>query len=180
MIEIYTEDIKSDFEGTIIDIETIGEFSREPDSRRYKQIIPVVFGFITKDGIKIFCAKTENSIETLKQNIREILPQLEKPFYAFNTEFERGVLFHALGLDVKFDCELTKEKYESKSTAIKLLKISNYDDPFNDNGILCMDAWLKGFIKSSIAHNRSCLLKEKDILLKRGFREPEKLELVNV
>ncbi|NKQ39887.1 MAG: hypothetical protein HF967_10615 [Methanosarcinales archaeon] len=57
------------------------------------------------------------------------------------------------------------------------MKISKYNDPFNGNGKLCMHAWLRGDIKNAIAHNRACLLKEKDILLKRGFREPDNLKL---
>jgi hypothetical protein len=30
----------------------------------------------------------------------------------------------------------------------------------------------------AIAHNRSCLLKEKDILLLRGYRKPDELEII--
>ncbi len=48
MIE-HKENINSDFEGTIIDMETIGEFdNRYNDSRRYKNIETVIFGFINK------------------------------------------------------------------------------------------------------------------------------------
>jgi len=40
MIEEYDEIMRSDFDGTIIDIESIGNFdSRFNDSRRYKNII---------------------------------------------------------------------------------------------------------------------------------------------
>jgi len=31
----------------------------------------------------------------------------------------------------------------------------------------------------AIAHNRACLLKERDILIKRGFRKPDELKFVN-
>jgi hypothetical protein len=37
---------------------------------------------------------------------------------------------------------------------------------------------VNGKIKRAIAHNRSCLLKERDILLKRGFRRSEELNFV--
>ena len=48
-----------------------------------------------------------------------------------------------------------------------------------DNGKLCMEAWQKGQLEKAIAHNRSCLLKERDILLRRGFRKPNQLNFVN-
>ncbi|MBU0929950.1 MAG: hypothetical protein KJ623_02670, partial [Nanoarchaeota archaeon] len=102
----------------------------------------------------------------------------DKPFYAFNSDFERGSLFHHLGFLVEFHNELNKEKFEAKRFAVSTLKIPNYDDPFNDNGLLCSKAWERGEINEAIAHNRSCLLKERDILLKRGFREPNILNFV--
>lgn len=178
-MKIYEEKINSNFEGTIIDLETIGGFKKEyNDSRRYKEIVPVIFGYINNKKLVIICAKTSKSIDKLKVKIKEILPKLEKPFYAFNSDFERGCLFHHLGLPVEFHKELNKEKFEKKLFVVNNLKISNYKDPFNDNGKLCMEAWLNGEIDKAIAHNRSCLLKEKDILLKRGFREPDKLDFV--
>ena len=77
-----------------------------------------------------------------------------------------------------FQKELNQEKYESKSRAVSFLGIPQYNDPFNDNGLLCMNAWLKGQTEKAIAHNRSCLLKERDILLKRGTRKPDKLKFI--
>lgn len=178
-MKIITEIVKSNFEGTIIDIETIGSFRREyNDSRQYKEIIPIIFGFIDNESLDIFCAKSRNSLEKLKQNIIEILPELKRPFYAFNSEFERGSLFHYLSVPLDFHGELNKEKFEAKGFAVQNLKIPNYDDPFNDNGRVCMEAWLREEIDKAIAHNRSCLLKERDILLKRGFRKPDELRLV--
>lgn len=182
MIIVKEEDIKSDFEGTVIDIETIGEFHNEyPDSRRYRYIEPVIFGFINRQTLQILCAKGKGSIGELEGKILEIIDRLERPFSAFNTEFEQGVLFHSLGKEVVFDRELQKEKFEifeTKAKARKDLHISNYDDPFYDSGYECMRAWERGEYSKAIAHNRACLLKERDILLKRGFRRPEKLELV--
>jgi len=179
MVKIYSEKSNSKFEGTIIDIETIGKFRKEyTDSRHYKEIVPVIFGFIDKTGLKIYCAKTQESIEKLKKKIVLTLPLLKKPFYAFNSDFERGSLFHHLGFPVDFQHELNAEKFEAKRRAVQKLKLPNYDDPFNDNGRLCMEAWLEGELEKTIAHNRSCLLKEKDILLTRGFRKPDELRLV--
>jgi len=179
MVKTHFEDIKSDFDGTIIDIETIGEFTRgSKDSREYKEIIPVIFGFINKEGLNVYCAENEDAIAKLKDDINKMLPDLKRPFYAFNTDFERGVLFNHLGEPVLFDGELNKEKYERKRDTVRLLRIPQYDDPFNDSGLACKEAWLAGDIENSILHNRSCLLKERDILLKRSFRKPEELRLV--
>jgi len=179
MIKIYDEEIKLDFKGTIIDLETIGYFDdRYEDSRRYRDIIPVIFGYINRDGIRILCAKDQDSISELGKEIIKVLDSLEKPFYAFNTHFERGVLFNHIGKKVVFEGELNWEKFESKRRAIQFLGIHNYGDPFNDNGLLCSQSWSKGNIDHAVLHNRSCLLKERDILFKRGFRKPDKLRLI--
>lgn len=179
MVKTHFENINSSFKGTIVDIETIGNFiDGYNDSRRYKKITPIIFGFINKNGLNIHYAENKNSIIELKEKIKIILPELKRPFYAFNSVFEQGVLFHHLEEPVIFDGELNKEIYEAKWLAVQSLKIPNYDDPFNDSGRACKDAWLKGDIEKSILHNRSCLLKERDILLKRGFRNPDKLRLI--
>jgi hypothetical protein len=176
LLKYHQEELISNFKGTIIDIETIGEFNRFNDSRRYRNITPVIFGYINREKLKIICAENKNSIELEKQEVKRLLHELEKPFYAFNSIFEKGVLFHFLETPVEFR-ELNKERYENKEKAVRLLGISKYDDPFNGNGKLCMQAWLRGDLKMAIAHNRACLLKERDILLKRGFKEPDELEL---
>ena len=178
MVIVHSEEIKSDFEGTIIDIESIGDFcGGHQDSREYQEIIPVIFGFIDKNGLKIHCAKGIESIDKIKNIITDTLPKLTKPLYAFNCNFERGSFHHACGIAIDFDGELDREKYESKRNAIITLGIENYDDPFNDDGYKCKLAWEKGKYKLSIKHNRSCLLKERDILLKRGFRTPDEMIL---
>ncbi len=178
MVKVHNENIKSNFKGTIIDIETIGNFSNFSDSRRYRNVVPVIFGYINRDGISILCAKNKESIEALNQKIVEVLDTLERPFYAFNCDFESGVFFHNLNNEIIFDKELNTERFEAKKNAVSFLKIPQYDDPFFDNGRLCMESWLKGEIEKSIAHNRSCLLKERDILLKRGFRKPDELKYI--
>ena len=174
----YTEatPITSKFKGTIIDIETIGNFSRKfSDSRQYKNIIPVIFGYITHNKLSILYSENKTSIPTLQKEIKNIISSLERPLYAFNSGFEMGSLYHNLRQRTIFEGELNKEKYEAKRSAVQLLNIPQYDDPFFDNGLLCMQAWEIGKIKEAVAHNRSCLLKERDILLKRGFRKPDPL-----
>jgi len=174
----HKEEISSNFEGTIIDIETIGEFLNQyPDARRYRDIQLVIFGSINKHALHISCAKGMEATDELKGKTEKIIDSLERPFYAFNTDFERGVLFYELGKEINFDGEL-QEGRESKGNVRSYLGIPNYDDPFYDNGYLCMTAWENGEFDKAIAHNRACLLKERDILLKRGFREPEELRFV--
>jgi len=175
----HKEDIYSDFDGTIIDIETIGEFNRQyrgtHDSREYQYIQQVIFGFINGQGLHILCAKGMEAINELNKKTEKLINQLQRPFFAFQSEFERGVLFYELDKKIIFDGELQKYRYEPKSDAVRSLSIPNYDDPFYDNGFLCMEAWEKGEFVKAIAHNRACLLKERDILLKRGCRTPNEL-----
>ena len=178
MIIQHTENTSSNFEGTIIDFETIGAFLNQyPDSRRYKDIQLVILGFINRHALHIFCAKGIEAISELKEKIKDIIDSLERPFYAFNSEFERGIFFYELGREIYFDGEL-QEAYESKRKAVRHLGIPNYDDPFYDKGLWCMNAWHNGEFDAAIAHNRACLLKERDILLKRGFRTPDELLFV--
>jgi len=178
----HKEDISSNFEGTVIDIETIGEFDERyrytNDSREYQYIQQVIFGFINGQGLHILCAKGMEAISQLKEKTEGILDSLERPFYALQSGFERGVLFHHLGKRIDFDGELQRYRGESKGNARAELDIPNYGDPFNDVGKLCMQAWLRGEFDRAIAHNRACLLKERDILIKRGFRKPDDLKFV--
>ncbi|ODS36492.1 MAG: hypothetical protein A7316_10005 [Candidatus Altiarchaeales archaeon WOR_SM1_86-2] len=175
----HSEEMESDFRGVIIDIETVGDFDNHyGDSRRCRNIRPVVFGFIDSGSLQIYCAEHPDEIERLIRIISETLPELERPLYAFNANFEMSVLFHTLGKEIRFERELNIERYEGKGVCRLGLGIPNYDDPFKDNGYECMKAWWAGEFDNVIAHNRSCLLKERDILLKRGYREPDKLRFV--
>lgn len=180
-MKVWQEEMRSGFPGTIIDIETIGGFQNNYfDSRRFANIVPVIFGFITKDELTVYCAKKNDSIPMLHSKISELLEGLPRPFHAFNTHFETGSLYHQLGLEVKFDGELQKREREWKGDVVKELGIPQYNDPFNDRGFLCMKAWERGDIDNSIAHNRACLLKERDILLKRGFIKPKPLTFFKI
>ncbi|MFH0941580.1 MAG: hypothetical protein V1823_00925 [Chloroflexota bacterium] len=165
------EAIISDFDGTIIDIETIGNFDKNPlyryDSRRLKKINQVIFGHINKNGLVILCAKGREAINELNSASKQMLDNLERPFYALNTNFESSVWFNQLNKEIVFDGELQEKPYESKKEARNILTIPDYDDPFCDNGLECSCAWECAQYDKAIAHNRSCLLKERDILLKR-------------
>lgn len=179
MILKHREVIHSDFDGTIIDIETIGKFNARyrdtDDVREYEYIQQVIFGYMNRHALTILYVRAVDEINELNERVSSLISNLNKPFYAFNTIFERAVLYHGLGRELRFDGELQAEKYESKASVVSALGIPNYDDPFFDRGILCMQAWESGQFDKAVAHNRACLLKERDILLRRGFREPEGL-----
>ena len=176
------EDVTSDFDGTVIDIETRGEPNKNRayvifnDSRQCENMQQVILGFINRNELNIFCAKGEEGIKELVSQTKQILDSLSRPFYAFNADFESSVWFHHIGIIINFDGELQKFKFEKKAEARKSLNIPNYNDPFNDEGKLCMIAWENGEFDKAIAHNRACLLKERDILLKRSFRTPNKIQ----
>ncbi|MFA4819951.1 MAG: hypothetical protein WC613_03245 [Candidatus Aenigmatarchaeota archaeon] len=183
-MKLITEPIVSQFDGTIIDLETTGDFSKQykhpeySDSREYSNIKPVFFGFMTSRGIEIHCAESKSEINELLSTIVKLVPNLPKPFHSFNTPFETGVLFHSTGEKILFERELNKERYEAKRLAVEVLKLQNYDDPFLDNGKMFPPAWEKGNMKDCIAHNRADLFKERDILLKRGFRTPDEFRFI--
>jgi hypothetical protein len=180
VIQEHHEKNESDFQGTVIDIETIGDFNRiyKFDSTRCKDIQQVIFGYINKEDLHIYCARSASGIDKLKLMTPEIITQLSKPFYAFNCSFESGVWFHHVGIQIDFDGELQGEPFESKKEAVKRLGISNYDDPFFDSGFMCMSAWHRQDFEKAIAHNRACLLKERDILLKRGSCKPGSIRFI--
>jgi len=176
------------FNGTIIDIETIGNFDKAfNDSRRCAKLIPVCFGVITAKRLEINCIQSLEQLDELKRKIiYSLYHDLEKPFTAFNSIFEQSVFFHTFSnltndITIKkgFQRELNLNQYEAKKDAVRKLLIPNYDDPFY-NGSECKDAWELNDFKNIVAHNRACLLKERDILLKRGYRMPDKIELVRI
>jgi hypothetical protein len=177
----HREDISSNFKGTIIDIETIGDFNgryrNTGDWREYEGIQQVIFGLINGQYLQILYVTKKEEINELNDRILGLIDKLEKPFYAFNTSFEKCVLTCQLGKEISVECELQREKYESKANAVRELGIPTHGDPFNDKGLLCMYAWQNGEFERAVAHNRACLLKERDILLKRGFRKPNGLPL---
>jgi len=170
-----------DFDGTVIDIETIGDFddSYESDSRRYKNLTQVIFGYVTKERLHVYCAQGEESILELAEKVKEGIQTLNRPFHAFNCDFESGVFFHHLGIQILFDGELQGSNREWKGNARQSLKIPNYDDPFDDSGKKCKEAWEARNFQDAMAHNRACLLKERDILIRRGHRPASKLLFVD-
>lgn len=178
MLKIYSEKNDFPFDGTIIDLETVGQFCRYYDSRDYQYLEMTIFGYINNEELMIFCAEGKDAITELIQKSIALLDSLERPFLAYNCCFEMGVLYHSCGLRIKFDGDLMKEKvqgikWENKREACAELGVSKHGDPFNGFGRKCSEAWLNENYEEAIRHNRSCLLSERDILLKRGHRKPD-------
>lgn len=178
MLLRYSEKNDVPFDGTIIDLETIGQFCGYYDSRDYQRLEIIIFGYINKKELRIFCAEGKEAIPELIKKSLELLANLDRPFFAYNCCFEMGVFYHSCGLKIKFDGELMKEKvqgvkWENKREACSELGVSNYGDPFDGFGEKCSEAWLDENYEDAVRHNRSCLLSERDILLKRGHRKPD-------
>jgi len=171
------------YEGTVIDIETRGDYCRKykGDSREYKDLEMVIFGYINRQGWHIYCAPGEEYISELEERTKQLLMTLrnQHPLYAFNCNQEKGVLFHRLNERILLDKELQSEQYERKKDALRKLGIvGSYGDPFHndrDPGLACMTAWESGDYDKAIQHNRACLLTEQELLLHGRGREPEPL-----
>jgi hypothetical protein len=176
---------KERIEGTIIDLETIGEFNQTGSIGRYKHILPITAGFFCEDKIEIFyiSGETPEDFNHLRTAIQMKLRNVLRPFYAFNSDFEMGVLYWFLGSPVVFDRDLMmkvttdcgKEVWESKRIVVEKLGIPNFDDPFCDMGFKVPCAWREfqsthddDVLENIVLHNRACLLKEYMILTQRG------------
>ena len=176
MIIEHKENISSDFYGTIIDIEFIGSFNRFysiDDARRYEDTKLIIFGFMNKEFLHIHCAKGIEGIVELNVKTGEIMDSLKTTSltFAFHCDVTSGVLFHALGFKPFFHGELGTGSTERKADVVKELNISNYDDPFFGDGFACSQAWMNSQFSEAIAHNRACLLTERDILIKRHYTQ---------
>lgn len=184
MLIVHNEKLPvANFSGTILDIETIGSFQRQyrdDDSRQYCQIMPTIIGYITEDALVIYCAEELGDFRVLREMAVQFVNSCVRPLFAFQSKFERGVLFHAYGLELEIDGELNNWTFEKKGNACMELCIPDYDDPFHNDGGLCVMAWHNKTHAQAIRHNRSCLLKERDILLKRGYRQPDPLNLIDI
>lgn len=164
------ESTKAGVKGTIIDIETIGEFDRKYpsyDLMHYSDLKPTIFGFLTENSLIQYCAEGPDEIPQLIQIIGNTIPKLSEPYYALNCYFERGILFHGCNLEPEFidvRGEIRGRKWDIREN----LGISTYNDPFNGVGYTCLLEWEKENYSQCLAHNRACLLIERDILKKVG------------
>ena len=172
-------------DGTIIDLETIGPIRNEfRDTRRYEKVKPYLFGYLNGNTIvQKYVEKPDHTPQLIHWIKEAIFSNLfQEPLYAFFTEFETGVIYCATGIKVNFDREL-KMGSGGKESIVKRFGIRAYDDPFPGAGIKCIEEFKRGNIENCLKHNKACLLKERDILFKRGFVDPNEIEfhdLVNL
>ncbi|NHI93771.1 MAG: hypothetical protein EAX96_14890 [Candidatus Lokiarchaeota archaeon] len=162
--------------GTIIDLETIGKFNkRYKNYMQYKEVYPVIFGVITNQGMIIKYITHVDDIDELLDVIKCDLRKLPRPLWAFNCIFEQGIIKARFGMTIKFK-ELNAWRYESKRSAVKLFRISNFGDPFHGHGELVVDTWPEYYDKC-VKHNRACLLKELEIWKHRFQAEFKYMEV---
>jgi len=86
-------------EGTILDVETVGEFDERfsPwDERHYADVQPTILGYLTDDVLVQYCAEGFDEIGKLKEEMSHTIPRLESPLFALNTRFERHILKKAV------------------------------------------------------------------------------------
>ena len=127
MIISHNEKTQSNFRGTIIDLETIGDFSNyeDDDFRQCSKLTLIIMGYITKDELTVLCAKGMDALDELREQTISILPSLKKPLFAFQSRFERSVFHHSCGIKVEFDGDLNNRPREWKGYACSDLDIPN-------------------------------------------------------
>jgi hypothetical protein len=172
------EHVDTNFEGALIDIETIGQFYgpwRDTPPlgsdyiSRYKLMRITTVGILSDDTLTIFIANDVDCLDAFQKKAMEIMRRSNKPCYAFNKTFEEGCYFWNSGRKIlEYEYELQQYPLEKKENVVMQLGIDDYRDPFHGDGSKCKKAFLKGDLKSIISHNRACLLKESKILEKRG------------
>lgn len=169
----------SRIDGTIIDIETTGDFQKSPDPGdmqdylvRYEKIKITAVGTLNKNSIMVFVAKGRQSLSRFQEKAIRIMSSAGHPLYAFNKSFEEGCYYWNSGkrmLNIEHDIQ--KFQFEKKENVVVELGLHQHNDPFHGDGSLCKRAFELGKLHDVIAHNRACLLKEYYIFRKRGARE---------
>ena len=166
MVLEFREPISMRRKGTIVDLESIGDFDRtypDWDPRQYTNIRPTIFGYLTENILVQYCAEGEDEIPELIDIMKLTLPKLADPFYALNSHFERCVITNTCGSELPF-IDVRERRYRGSKWAIREeLGIPTYDDPFLGNGYRCMLEWMEGNYDGCMKHNRACLLIERDI-----------------
>jgi len=170
--------IETSFLGTIVDIETIGEFGRVKGGvlpigsdylQRYREMKITAVGMLFAGKMVIHVANGVHSLDTFQKTAVQLVSESAEPRYAFNKAFEEGCYFWNSGHEfLEFDYELQRYPRERKESVVKSLNIDNYGDPFNGKGAKCKDAFLSDDLNGIMKHNRACLLKESQILAMRG------------
>lgn len=147
-------------DGTIIDFETTHWDVKKAEL--------ITAGFLSKEGIVIL-QRLELSEDEFKRMIIEEMQTKNRPWYAFNKEFEEKFL------PIAIDNELQRERESAFGALLEEGLLNHYDllcDPlFNEEIKRFWDAWKSTkdmvFVSKIVRHNYCCLAKEYYLKLKR-------------
>ncbi|MHA2024685.1 MAG: hypothetical protein ACW98U_02195 [Candidatus Thorarchaeota archaeon] len=175
------ERVKTVFDGSIIDIETIGDFSEVNRGtppmgsdylKRYRSMRITAVGVLSAGKLTICVANGYENLDAFQKIATKVMRDTSVPLYAFNKTFEEGCYFwNSEERSLEIDYELQQAVLERKEDVVKALNIDDYDDPFHGKGVRCKSAFASGDLQSIMKHNRACLLKENQILSKRGAKK---------
>ena len=175
------------FEGTIIDLKSDGgPFLNYLDGAyRYSKHQALSVGIMDEDNIEVIAKTFQTTPEQFAITIEKSLGARNRPYYAFNAEFDMAILSDLLRDEIVFDREIKVEK-ETKEIQVKNLRISNFDDPFRSDDSQAGNLWKKhletqdnAHIYNIIAHNRASVLKEYYLLLNIGYKSIEQASCNN-
>jgi hypothetical protein len=186
---LYEEEVETLFEGTIIDLETIGDFERVPYTEdmqdyldRYCMMKVTTIGTLSDGCLNVMIAYDDEHLKRFQKSVLSSVRSAERPLYAFNKSFEEGCVYWASSCELHhFDFDIQMHQGEKKQQVVRDLGLLDYNDPYLGEGWRCVGAFREGNLGEIIRHNRSCLLKEYGILRKRGSRafKTEWLDLPN-
>jgi hypothetical protein len=156
-------------QGTLIDIETTGL------DGSYDEI--VIFGYIQGSRLEIICRTSEKEGPFIAQ-IARLVPNLSRPFYAYNLSFERGFL-KAKGINIRGIDLFQPWKEKAEALRLKWPKLdelfSHAEHYFNEPVISGKDVPLlweeflktgdKDYLQQIVRHNESDLLRELYLLV---------------
>ena len=170
------------FEGAVIDLE-IDEQPFSDDlkgAHRYRNFSATCCGFLDKNTIEIIARTSQSSDEVFVRAVDERVKKTNQPYYAFNAGCDMALLSKLLKRDIQFQRELQQFERQKKEYFRQNLRISNFDDPFNGQGLLAAKEWTNylktgdiNCIKRIMAHNLACVSTEYAFLVLRGYREIE-------
>lgn len=167
------------FVGAVIDLETDGQpFLNELwGAGRYKLHCAVSCAILNEEYVEVIAKTCETPDCVFAKEVEKSLAKTNHPYYAFNSGFDMAILSKLLGKEILFNRELQQFTRQSKKYYRQNLRISNFDDPFHDNGKLAGLEWKKHLktrekecVTKIMAHNLTCVLKEYCILVRGGYR----------
>jgi hypothetical protein len=169
------------FEGAVIDLESDGEPFQDYlyGAHRYAKHSATSFGILDKDHVEVITKTYETTDEQFVQEVEKALHEINRPYYAFNAEFDMALLSKLLDKEIAFERDVMVI-YAKKELLVGKYGISNFDDPFKGEGNLAGISWKKHlqtrdmkYVLHIVAHNRACVLKEYSLLLYHGYKSIE-------